>query len=264
MAATSERPGPVQVPPELAGGGGTAFEETLTEPSLGGLRRWIPGRAGVKLAARLAVRPDKVARRGAGLAAELARIAAGRSEVAPPRGDRRFMDPAWTGNPAYRRLAQAYLASGRAVDGLVCDANLDWVAERRVRFAGMLVGASASSTFSAALTPTRRRSSTRLKRWKRSPDRSARTPSASARRASCSPPRSPNDKASFRVNRANPPDAEDWLRSASQQPGTWWDDWVAWLSERSGEERRARRTLGGAGHEPLDPAPGNYVRQTAG
>ena len=42
---------------------------------------------------------------------------------------------AWRGNPAFRRLAQAYLATGRTVDELICDAGLDERAERRVRFA---------------------------------------------------------------------------------------------------------------------------------
>jgi polyhydroxyalkanoate synthase len=112
-----------------------ALDEILTDAALGPVRRWVPGRAGVKLAAKLAVRPHKVARRTAGLTAELAKIAAGRSEVAPPPKDRRFKDPAWAENPAFRRLLQTYLATGRTVDCLICEADLDWRSERRVRFA---------------------------------------------------------------------------------------------------------------------------------
>ena len=48
-----------------------------------------------------------------------------------------------------------------------------------------------------------------------------------------------NEKASYRVNDENPADADEWLKSASEKPGTWWDDWVAWLAERSGEEKDA-------------------------
>jgi len=99
------------------------------------VRRWVPGRAGVKLAAKLAVRPDKVARRGVGLSAELAKIAVGRSQLEPSKRDRRFKDEAWAQNPAFKRLLQTYLATGRTVDQLICEANLDWRAERRVRFA---------------------------------------------------------------------------------------------------------------------------------
>jgi poly(3-hydroxyalkanoate) synthetase len=70
-----------------------------------------------------------------------------------------------------------------------------------------------------------------------------------------------NEKASFRTRDGNPADAEEWLKTATQQPGSWWDDWVAWLSERSGGERDAPAELGGAGYEPLDQAPGTYVHQ---
>ena len=39
--------------------------------------------------------------------------------------------------------------------------------------------------------------------------------------------------------------------SATQTPGTWWDDWTAWLDERSGAERRARSTLARGRYKPL-------------
>jgi polyhydroxyalkanoate synthase len=123
----------------------------LTEAASGGpAQRWIPGKAGVKAALKLAARPQKLARRSASLTAELAKIAVGRSEVAPDKRDRRFKDPAWQGNPAYRRLGQSYLAWARTLDRLVCDADLDWADERRLRFAAEnLVDAVAPSNFPA-------------------------------------------------------------------------------------------------------------------
>src|SRR3982074_2742618 len=51
-----------------------------------------------------------VAREVVRLGVEAAKIAGGRSPVAPAASDRRFADPAWTENPMYRRLAQFYLA----------------------------------------------------------------------------------------------------------------------------------------------------------
>ena len=51
--------------------------------------------------------------------------------------------------------------------------------------------------------------------------------------------------------------AEAWLRERdARHQGTWWDDWSAWLGERSGAEKPARKRLGGKGYKPLDPAPG--------
>jgi polyhydroxyalkanoate synthase subunit PhaC len=106
----------------------------LTDAALGPVRRWLPGRAGVRLAARLATRPVAVSRRTGSLAAELARVAAGRSTLEPSARDRRFRDPAWTGNPLLHRVLQAYLATGATVEQLLDDADLDWRADQRMRF----------------------------------------------------------------------------------------------------------------------------------
>ncbi|MEY2533915.1 MAG: poly[(R)-3-hydroxyalkanoate] polymerase subunit PhaC, partial [bacterium] len=127
-----------------------SLDQVLTDAALGPGRRVFPGVAGVKAAARLAARPATVARRGLELGAELAKVTAGRSELEPPRGDRRFRDPAWNENPAFRRLAQGYLALARTADRLLCDADLDWAAERRLRFAvENVVDALAPSNFPA-------------------------------------------------------------------------------------------------------------------
>jgi polyhydroxyalkanoate synthase subunit PhaC len=111
------------------------LDTLLADAGGGATRRWFPGVAGAKLVAKLATRPLTVARRGAGYGGELAKIAIGQSDVAPSKKDRRFKDEAWRGNPGFRRLAQVYLAAGKTVDDLICDAGLDERSERRVRFA---------------------------------------------------------------------------------------------------------------------------------
>src|SRR5215831_15053294 len=58
---------------------------------------------------RIGARPDLVVAQSRKVALGLAEIARGRSEIAPPRGDRRFTDSAWNEHPVYRRLMQAYL-----------------------------------------------------------------------------------------------------------------------------------------------------------
>src|SRR5580700_6591757 len=60
-----------------------------------------------------------VAREATRLGLELTRIAWGRSDVAPAKGDRRFTDPAWTSNPVFRMIQQSYLASAGAMDRVV-------------------------------------------------------------------------------------------------------------------------------------------------
>src|SRR4051794_24093047 len=107
---------------------------------------WFPGLAGAKLAAKLAARPGVVAKRGASFGAELAKVVAGRSEVAPQKGDRRFKDEGWQQNPFLRRLLQAHLATEQTVSGLVEDAGLDWRSRERASLAAEnLLGALSPS-----------------------------------------------------------------------------------------------------------------------
>ncbi len=113
----------------------TGLDMLLTDGALGPLRRMVPATSGVRMAARLAVRPWRVARRGAGLAAEIARIGVGASEVAPHPKDKRYADPLWSSNPLLRRLVQTHIAAGDAVAGLVEDAGLGWSDRERLRFA---------------------------------------------------------------------------------------------------------------------------------
>ncbi len=44
------------------------------------------------------------------------------------------------------------------------------------------------------------------------------------------------------VNPETPPEAEQWLADAQRHEGSWWTDWVAWLSERSGERVASPKT----------------------
>jgi polyhydroxyalkanoate synthase subunit PhaC len=106
----------------------------LTEATYSPRQRFFAADATLKLASSLVRRPRTVARRVTGLARELGGVATGDAEIAPPRGDRRFGDPAWRENPVFHRLMQAYLATGEALDGLIRDADLDIQTERRVRF----------------------------------------------------------------------------------------------------------------------------------
>jgi polyhydroxyalkanoate synthase len=106
----------------------------LSDAATGMLRLVNPGGSGLRLAAALAGRPRLVARRGTALGGELARIAAGRSQVQPSRRDRRFADPGWAGNPLLRRAMQAYLAAAQAAEGVVAEAGLDEADSERVGF----------------------------------------------------------------------------------------------------------------------------------
>ena len=68
-----------------------------------------------------------------------------------------------------------------------------------------------------------------------------------------------NAKSSYRVNDTCPQAPRDWEKGASQHPGSWWSDHVAWLSERSGALVPAPTQLGSDRHSPSGAAPGTYV-----
>ncbi len=106
----------------------------LTDGALGPLRRLVPGTAGLHLVTGLASRPRRVIGRGGALAAELARVAAGRSELEAHPKDRRFADDAWSQNPLLRRSVQAYLATSATAEALVDDAGLGWQDGERISF----------------------------------------------------------------------------------------------------------------------------------
>ena len=115
----------------------SSLEVMLTDAVLedGSVSRFLRPTAAARTIAGLARHPGRSAIDAGSLAAELVRVAAGRSELRPARGDRRFGDQAWEGNWLLRRLLQVYLAICDSVDRLIADAQLDWRTERQARFA---------------------------------------------------------------------------------------------------------------------------------
>jgi polyhydroxyalkanoate synthase len=57
------------------------------------------------------------------------------------------------------------------------------------------------------------------------------------------------------TNEARPDAADDWFKTATQHPGSWWEDWQAWMDARNGGEKVPARTPQNA----LEDAPGSYV-----
>ncbi|GAB88348.1 PHA/PHB synthase family protein [Gordonia rhizosphera] len=97
--------------------------------------RMAPNAAWARFGASLASQPITVGEEALGLTRELAAIAVGQSDRAPARGDKRFSDPAWSGNPLLRRVEQAYLAGSATAERLYAAADLDWRDAEKIRFA---------------------------------------------------------------------------------------------------------------------------------
>jgi polyhydroxyalkanoate synthase len=114
-------------------------------PFVGLTRQQVVAAAG-RLLQRMAVEPGVVLADGLEVAGELLKVMIGRSHVVPAAGDKRFTHPAWSSNPMYRRLGQAYLVQTRAMLGLIDDVELDPKSRERARFA--------LSLFTEAVAPT--------------------------------------------------------------------------------------------------------------
>ena len=72
----------------------------------------------------------------------------------------------------------------------------------------------------------------------------------------------PGGKGTYWVTGPGPKatDPQQWLRSATRYDGSWWTDWTAWLSQRSGRMIDPP-PLGSAAHSPMGNAPGTYVME---
>ncbi|MEP7302438.1 MAG: class I poly(R)-hydroxyalkanoic acid synthase [Caldimonas sp.] len=62
---------------------------------------------------------------------------------------------------------------------------------------------------------------------------------------------------------ALPPSAADWLAGAEEHPGSWWTDWFDWLRPFGGKQIAAPKAPGNRKHQPIEPAPGRYVKEKA-
>jgi polyhydroxyalkanoate synthase len=145
--------GPAE-PPEDATEAVMGLDMVLVDAAQGPLRRFVPPlRTTLHFGSALARRPATVAKRTGELVRELGRITVGRSELAPGKKDKRFADPAWSGNPFLKRAMQTHLAAARTAWELIDDADLDWQDDERIRFTATNVVDALAPSNVPALNP---------------------------------------------------------------------------------------------------------------
>ena len=73
------------------------------------------------------------------------------------------------------------------------------------------------------------------------------------------------NKRNYWVNDSDafPAQAQDWMDGATDMPGSWWNDWSAWLAEQGGKQKAAPKSYGDRTHKAIEPAPGRYVKAKA-
>ncbi|HEY5204866.1 MAG TPA: class I poly(R)-hydroxyalkanoic acid synthase [Roseiarcus sp.] len=74
----------------------------------------------------------------------------------------------------------------------------------------------------------------------------------------------PPTKAKYQYWSGGPPQGkfDDWVAKAKETPGSWWPDWLAWLTAQAPAKVPARKP-GDGKLRPLGDAPGDYVRVKA-
>src|SRR6201997_5628345 len=124
MATTTRRADELAAPLDLL----------LTSATRPFVSRIMPDATWSHFGANLAKNPSAVAGRVGALTRELGTIAAGKSDRAPGRADKRFTDAAWQENPLLHGAMQAYLAAAETAEALLADAHLDWRDNEGMRF----------------------------------------------------------------------------------------------------------------------------------
>jgi polyhydroxyalkanoate synthase len=92
-----------------------------------------------------AIRPETFLKTSSDLYFNLLQVAAGTSDIKPDSKDWRFRDEAWMKSPAYKRIAQAYLAMSDAIEAMIPD-DLPKDEKARAEFAATI--------FASAIAPT--------------------------------------------------------------------------------------------------------------
>jgi len=107
-----------------------------------------------RLLQRVVVEPGVVTAGGLDAIRQLIEVLVGRSDVAPEPRDKRFLAPAWSENPVYRRLLQAYLVETRSLLDVVDEVELDAKSRERARFALSLLTEAVAPTNTLLGNPT--------------------------------------------------------------------------------------------------------------
>jgi polyhydroxyalkanoate synthase len=68
------------------------------------------------------------------------------------------------------------------------------------------------------------------------------------------------NRRSYWVNERLPGPSAEWLAGATEHPGSWWSDWDRWLAEHAGDPVAAPSAPGNAKYQPIEDAPGRYVK----
>ncbi len=70
-------------------------------------------------------------------------------------------------------------------------------------------------------------------------------------------------KRSYWTNDKAAANAQEWMKGASEHPGSWWPEWSDFLAQHAGKRVKPPRGYGNARYKAIEPAPGRYVKVKA-
>lgn len=114
--------------------GKRAAETTTAINSMIGIRRGELLKSLGALVGHAVKQPAPFARNLANYGKELTQIVQGKSELAPDRRDRRFQDPTWNNNKAYKYGLQSWLAMRQGFEGWIADSGISKADKARANF----------------------------------------------------------------------------------------------------------------------------------
>jgi polyhydroxyalkanoate synthase len=71
------------------------------------------------------------------------------------------------------------------------------------------------------------------------------------------------NKRSHWINDSTTANSDEWLATATEVKGSWWQRWADWLKQFGDGEVPARGRMGSKKYSPGEPAPGRYVKEKA-
>jgi polyhydroxyalkanoate synthase len=69
------------------------------------------------------------------------------------------------------------------------------------------------------------------------------------------------NKRSHWINDDLESDPQTWFEAAEERPGSWWPDWDSWMKTHSNGTTPAPDRQGNETFNPIEPAPGRYVKE---
>jgi polyhydroxyalkanoate synthase len=138
---------------ESDGLAGRAAEQMLGPNPFIGLRPEDLAETVRLLGAQAVKQPGLVLEQQAAFARDLIAALSGNADLGPEKGDKRFADSAWQGNPFYRMYLQGYLAWSRALGGFVDKAAVDDRTRERIRYVVSLATEALAPTNTLAGNP---------------------------------------------------------------------------------------------------------------